>query len=298
MSRLSHQPAYSDAEYLTPLASLTSAELCFPALQVFGNAQELYDFTTQTLKVIDGKSLVLVTGSAALADILPLDRTFGRRVQSVTSVPAQVNRPNISVATFSTACRLAKSPYGQRQLDISSFDLLMLHNPHRLALKALKHIADIVRGRPVMIGVLRPNPSETALLSELFLGEMKASGPSAFPAASPPYTPEYWAGTRHTPNWQNQRNCTDAVPFPGAKTFTTAYYREVRRVYCPGCPVADSCLAEGLDYTSRQLQAERTPSGAWGGLSSYARRELAIMLGKGATPAQAAHLISRARQQP
>lgn len=173
-------------------------DLLLPSLEIFAAKAELLAFSADILGAVAGKSLVLVPGNQETADVIGLSSQLDRPVQAVARVPAQADRLGVSVATYTMMNRLAGEAYGHLQLRLSAFDLVLLQNPHTLALSTLRNAAETVKELPVMVGAVMPQPGEKALLSELFLGKPSMAGQNTLVKQLPRYDAANWNGRRHS----------------------------------------------------------------------------------------------------
>lgn len=267
----------------------------YPTLELCNERPTALSHIAAILGATGGRSLVLVTGDAARDEILGLEEPLGRRIQLVCRVPAQRDRPEVSVVTYDHAYNIVvKNPYGHYQIDPASYSQIVAIDPHRLAYKTVRNTAAWCQGLALTVCATQPSRVERAFLREAFLGEIAPLHDDL--RQTSPYEPARWQGTRKADQWWGKAACSSCVVSPGGEAYSVEFYREVRAQCCSSCPVADSCLSAGLRYESEVSSRGSLPPGAWGGLSSYARRQLAAELRRGVSPAAAAFLVEHARQ--
>lgn len=263
--------------------------------RTFENRSAALTYMCELLGSVAGQALVVVSSKQAQQEVLRLQVGSGQRIQSVQKVPSQQDRPSISVASYGAVLQAAQTPYGVRQIDRDTQELVVFDNPHQLAPRLIRLLrCAFPLSQPFRALTTNASPTAERYMREVFSGPPKLA-PASHSAERREYIPSSWAGTRIGQHWPEQTNCYGDGFDSRFALRETAVWNSIRQENCPNCPVADSCLAAGLSVDQHNAGKRQRFWGAWGGLSEGARRELRTALQQGASPTESAYLVERAR---
>ena len=279
-----------------PLAQLGGSMPEPEVYRPFEDRSAALTYMCELLGSVAGRALVIVSSKEAHQEMLRLQVGSRQRIQSVEQVPSQQERRNISVASYRTVLQVIRTPYGVHRIDQNAQELVVFDNPHWLAprlIRLLHHAFSPTQ--QIRALTTHASPVAERYMREAF--SLQSALAFAHPPVGPkPYTPSSWNGDRIAPNWQEQASCGGDGFDPRFNVREPTVWDTIRQQDCPSCPVADSCLAAGLVADQQNASKRQRLLGAWGGLTEYARRELRTALHQGASSAEAAYLIERARK--
>jgi hypothetical protein len=251
----------------------------------------------EVLGSVAGQALVIVSSEESWQELLRVQVGRGQRVQSVERVPSQRDRQGISIASYRTVRQVMRAPCGGQRIDRDAQELVVFDNPHRLAPPLIRTLRSAFPPtQPTLAITTHASLAAERYMREIFSGR---SGITLTKAPTTPqgHTPSLWSGERVAKDWTDQANCSGDGFDPRFQVRKAKVWDAIRQRDCPGCPVADSCLAAGLTTDHQMANKRQRLWGAWGGLTESARRELRAALYHGASTAEAAYMVERARER-